>query len=54
MNVRPISDVSSTHKARNAKPGCQKYRLSPVVFNTFEIPSAQTKPATTVKKNGGK
>ena len=54
MTVRPISEVMSTHSDTNAKPGCQKNRLTPKVFSNFATPKVQTNPITIVKKNGGK
>jgi hypothetical protein len=52
--TRPIKDVASTQNATNARPECQKKRLSPVAFNSFVTPTAPTKPNATVKKKGGK
>ena len=38
----------------NARPGCQKNRLSPVEFSNLPITKAHRYPSSTVKKNGGK
>jgi hypothetical protein len=49
-----MRDVISTQKAKNASPGRQKKRLSPVEFNTRVVAQAQRYPSITVIKNGGR